>query len=115
MAMVMPVKPGEWPEPVTVVVGQGELPNPGDHSLEDVNAFNKRSNVPVTEEKGIDDEELKKPPHILITAEDRIERKGNPDWKPRQFKEVARTDDRRESIIVPTEHQYLNDPIDDEG
>ena len=140
MALVIPNKPSTTPPEIphnatTNVLGAGgrngaaklygedpevirvdELANPGDHSLEDVNAFNKRTNVPVTEEKGIDNEELKNPPHISITAADWVKApKGNPDWKPRQLKEVARTDDRRESVIVPTEHQYANDPIDDEG
>lgn len=106
MSLVVPIKPGEWPQPVTVVEGSGELPNPGDHSLEDVNAFNKRTNVPVTEEKGIDNEELKSPPHISITADDWVKApKGNPDWVPRQLKEIAREDDRQLSVIVPTQHQ----------
>lgn len=47
-------KPGTVDEPVTVVEGSGDLPNPGDRSLEDVNNFNKREDVPVTEQKGIE-------------------------------------------------------------
>jgi hypothetical protein len=108
MSLVIPNSPSSTPPPiVTIVEGSGDLPNPGDHSLEDTNAFNKRTNVPVTEEAGIDDEALRElPPYISITAEDRVKApQGNPNWKARQFKEIARTDDRHLSVIVPTENQ----------
>lgn len=108
MSLVIPNAPSSTPPPiVTIVEGSGDLRNPGDHSLEDTNAFNKRTNVPVTEEAGIDDGELRElPPYISITAEDRVKApKGNPAWKARQLKEVAPPDDRLQSVIVPTEKQ----------
>lgn len=52
MTLVVPTKPGQWPEPVFTAT-PSELGNPGDTSLESANAFNKRTNVPVTEERGI--------------------------------------------------------------
>lgn len=105
MSLVIPIKPGQWPEPVTIIEGQGDLPNPGDHSLEDVNAFNKRENVPVTEQLHIDNPNLPGPDQDgpdSITNEDRIpRRKGNPAWKsPAYYREEPRTSDRTQSSIV---------------
>lgn len=107
MSLVIPNSPSSTPPPiVTIVEGSGELPNPGDHSLEDGNAFNKRTNVPVTEEQGIDNGALVAPPYVSITAEDRVKApKGNPAWKPKQLIEVARTSDRELSHIIPAQQQ----------
>lgn len=113
MSLVIPNKPSTTPPDIpNVVTGSGDLTNPGDTSNESLNAFNKRTSVPVTEEKGIDAADLKAPPHINVTAQDRVKAPaGNPDWVPRQFKEVARDDSRKLSVIVPTQHQGYDNPV----
>ncbi|QZE10445.1 hypothetical protein SEA_SCOOBYDOOBYDOO_99 [Mycobacterium phage ScoobyDoobyDoo] len=110
MSMVIPTKPGEWPQPVTVVEGQGDLPNPGDTSLESVNAFNKREDVRVSEQRYIDRDDLPGPNQDgpdSITSNDRVPRKrGNPDWKAPAYRiETARETDTKLSEIVPRSNE----------
>jgi hypothetical protein len=104
--MVVPVKPGEWPEPLSVIEGQGDLPNPGDHSLESTNAFNKREDVPITEQKWIDNPNLGGPDQDGpdgFTHEDRIPRRvGEVENKsPKYYIEEAPENDRLQTKITP--------------
>lgn len=105
------VKPGDWPQPVTVVEGQGDLANPGDTGNESINAFNKRDNVPVTEQRFIKNRPDLPGPNQdgpdLITNQDRVKRrKGNPDWKaPDYLIEDARERDTDLSEIVPRSNE----------
>lgn len=109
MTVVVNIKPNEWPEPKGVVEGQGDLANPGDTSLESVNAFNKRDTVPVTEIKAIDRDDLPGPDQGppegqgLITGNDaRIGPIGKEAWKaPAYFREEPRQRDTDLSEIVP--------------
>ncbi|ACH62105.1 hypothetical protein MYRNA_104 [Mycobacterium phage Myrna] len=112
MALVVPNSPDSTPpEFHTVVEGQGDLSNPGDTSNESVNAYNKRTNVPVTEIRGIKNRpDLPGPPNDgpdLITSNDRIRRrKGNPDWKAPDYRiETARERDTDLSAIVPRSNE----------
>lgn len=112
MSLVIPNAPSSTPpQPVTIVEGQGDLANPGDTHNESINAFNKREDVPVSEQKFIKNRpDLPGPdqdgPDVL-THQDRIKRrKGNPDWKaPDYLIETSRERDTDLSAIVPRSNE----------